>query len=334
MRVTASAPAKIILFGEHSVVYGKPAIAAAIDLRTYVTARFNENGRIKIEARDIKTPGLIVSFSENEIYFESDYGKAAEVLSYVRQAIELVREESDRSGKGVTVSITSQIPVGAGLGSSAAVAVATIGAVSRLFGLELSPEEVGKLGHRVELLVQGASSGIDPTVSAIGGFIHYQNGSFEHLPFMELPLVVGYTGSSGSTKELVAMVRESYEDMPEVIGPILNSMGMLVGKAKDVITGKHGVDLKFGLLGRLMNVNHGLLDALGVSTKKLSELVYAARVAGALGAKITGAGGGGCMYALAPKRQSEVATAIKIAGGTPMITRISRDGLRIEEVER
>ncbi|NJF24965.1 mevalonate kinase [Thermococcus sp. Bubb.Bath] len=331
--VLASAPAKIILFGEHSVVYGKPAIAAAIDLRTYVSAEFNNTGAIKIEAHDIKTPGLIVSFSEDSIYFESDYGKAAEVLGYVRQAIELVKEEADTNGRGITVSITSQIPVGAGLGSSAAVAVATIGAVSRLLGLELSNEEVGKLGHRVELLVQGASSGIDPTVSAIGGFIHYQKGKFEHLPFMELPIVVGYTGSSGSTKELVAMVRKNYEEMPGIFEPVLNSMGRLVEKAKEVITSDLDRELKFQTLGKLMNINHGLLDALGVSTKKLSELVYAARVAGALGAKITGAGGGGCMYALAPGKQSEVATAITIAGGTPMITRISREGIRIEEVE-
>ena len=331
MRVLASAPAKIILFGEHSVVYGKPAIAAAIDLRTYVRAEFNSNGAIKIEAKDIRVPGLTVSFSEDEIYFESDYGKAAEVLSYVRQAIELVREEAGKD-KGVTVSITSQIPVGAGLGSSAAVAVATIGAVSRLFGLELTNEEIGKLGHRVELLVQGASSGIDPTVSAIGGFIHYEKGNFEHLPFMELPIVVGHTGSSGSTKELVAMVRRTYEEMPDVIEPLLVAMGKIVGKARDVITSDLGGELRLEQLGRLMNINHGLLDALGVSTKKLSELVYAARVAGAIGAKITGAGGGGCMYALAPEKQSEVATAITIAGGTPMITRISREGLRIEEV--
>jgi mevalonate kinase len=332
MRVLASAPAKIILFGEHSVVYGKPAIAAAIDLRTYVWAGFNDRGAIKIEAKDIRVPGLTVSFSEDEIYFESDYGKAAEVLSYVRQAIELVREEADANGKGVIVSITSQIPVGAGLGSSAAVAVATIGAVSKLLGLELTNGEIGKLGHKVELLVQGASSGIDPTVSAIGRFIHYEKGDFEHLPFMELPIVVGYTGSSGSTKELVAMVRRTYEEMPEVIEPVLVAMGKIVEKARDVITSDLDEELRFSRLGRLMNLNHGLLDALGVSTKKLSELVYAARVAGAIGAKITGAGGGGCMYALAPENQSEVATAITIAGGTPMITRISREGLRIEEV--
>ena len=332
MRVLASAPAKIILFGEHSVVYGKPAIAAAIDLRTYVRAEFNDSGAIKIEAKDIRVPGLTVSFSEDEIYFESDYGKAAEVLSYVRQAIELVREEADANDKGITVSITSQIPVGAGLGSSAAVAVATIGAVSKLLGLELTNEEIGKLGHKVELLVQGASSGIDPTVSAIGGFIHYEKGSFEHLPFMELPIVVGYTGSSGSTKELVAMVRRTYEEMPGVIEPVLVAMGKIVEKAREVIVSDLDEEVRFEKLGRLMNINHGLLDALGVSTKKLSELVYAARVAGAIGAKITGAGGGGCMYALAPKNQSEVATAITIAGGTPMITRISREGLRIEEV--
>ncbi|MDV3103178.1 mevalonate kinase [Thermococcus waiotapuensis] len=332
MRVLASAPAKIILFGEHSVVYGKPAIAAAINLRTYVRAEFNDSKRIKIEAHDIKTPGLIVSFSENEIYFESDYGKAAEVLSYVRQAIELVMEEADANGKGVTVSITSQIPVGAGLGSSAAVAVATIGAVSKLLGLELTREEIAKLGHRVELLVQGASSGVDPTISAIGGIIHYEKGKFEHLPFVELPIVVGYTGSSGPTKELVAMVRRTYEEMPEIVEPILTSMGKVVEEAIETLLSELEEGMKLARLGRLMNINHGLLDALGVSTKKLSELVYAARTAGALGAKITGAGGGGCMYALAPEKQSEVATAITIAGGTPIITEISREGLRIEEV--
>jgi len=333
MRVLASAPAKIILFGEHSVVYGKPAIAAAIDLRTYVKAEFNENGRIRIEAKDIRTPGLTVSFSEDQIYFETDYGKAAEVLSYVREAINLVMEEAGQR-KGVTVSITSQIPVGAGLGSSAAVAVATIGAVSRLFGLELDKSEIAKLGHKVELLVQGASSGIDPTVSAVGGFLYYQKGSFESLPVVELPIVVGYTGSSGSTKELVAKVRKNYEEMPEIIEPILNSMGKLVEKAREVILAEYDKEIKFKLLGTLMNINHGLLDALGVSTKSLSDLVYASREAGALGAKITGAGGGGCMYALAPGKQSEVATAIKIAGGMPMVTKISREGLRIEEVEK
>ncbi len=332
MKVLASAPAKIILFGEHSVVYGKPAIAAAINLRTYVRAEFNNSDRIKIEAKDIKTPGLIVSFSENEIYFESDYGKAAEVLSYVRQAIELVRDEADANGRGITVSITSQIPVGAGLGSSAAVAVSTIGAVSKLLGLELSNEEIARLGHRVELLVQGVSSGIDPTVSALGGFIHYENGKFEHLPFVDLPVVVGYTGSSGSTKELVAMVRDTYEDIPDIIEPILAAMGKVVEKARETLLLGEDGRWKLGRLGELMNINHGLLDALGVSTKKLSELVYAARTAGALGAKITGAGGGGCMYALAPEKQSEVATAITIAGGTPMVTEISREGLRIEEV--
>lgn len=330
-RVLASAPAKIILFGEHSVVYGKPAIAAAIDLRTYVRAEFNENGRIRIEAKDIRTPGLTVSFSEDQIYFETDYGKAAEVLSYVREAINLVMEEAGVQ-KGITVSITSQIPVGAGLGSSAAVAVATIGAVSRLLGLELSKKEIAKLGHKVELLVQGASSGIDPTVSAVGDFLYYQKGSFESLPVVELPIVVGYTGSSGSTKELVAKVRRNYEEMPEIIEPILNSMGNLVEKAREVILAEYDREIKFQLLGRLMNINHGLLDALGVSTKSLSDLVYASREAGALGAKITGAGGGGCMYALAPGKQSEVATAIKIAGGVPMITKISREGLRIEDV--
>ncbi|MCD6140109.1 MAG: mevalonate kinase, partial [Thermococcus sp.] len=146
------------------------------------------------------------------------------------------------------------------------------------------------------------------------------------------PIVVGYTGSSGSTKELVTKVRKSFDEMPEIIDPILSSMGKVVEKAREIILAEYNKEIKFELLGRLMNINHGLLDALGVSTKSLSDLVYASREAGALGAKITGAGGGGCMYALAPGKQSEVATAIKIAGGMPIVTKISREGLRIEDI--
>ena len=327
-KVTASAPGKIILFGEHSVVYGKPAIAASIDIRTKVEAERLEENRIKIEANDIKVPGLTLSFKEDQIFMEADYGKAAEILGYVKKAVDLVLQKTDVD-TGISLSISSDIPVGAGLGSSAAVADATIASVSELVGIELTNKEIGKLGHETELSVQGNSSGIDPMVQAIGGFIYYKDGNFEELPFQDLPIVLGYTGSKGNTGELVSGVKRRLKDDPDLMEPIVDSMGNLVEQSRQILEGEFD-SKKFG---SLMNVNQGLLSSLGVSNKELADLVYATRKAGALGSKLTGAGGGGCMYAYCPGMCEEVSTAIEVAGGTPMPTNIAKEGVRIEKRE-
>ncbi|OQC50039.1 MAG: Mevalonate kinase [Euryarchaeota archaeon ADurb.Bin023] len=106
----------------------------------------------------------------------------------------------------------------------------------------------------------------------------------------------------------------------------MDAMEDIASKSKKILS-ENG-DIKE--LGTLMNINNGLLEAIGVSTKELSELVFASRISGALGAKITGAGGGGCMYALAPNKQREVETAIKIAGGIPIRTKTTDEGVRVE----
>ncbi len=327
-KVTASAPGKIILFGEHSVVYGKPAIAASIDTRTFIEAERLEEDRIKIEANDIKVPGLTLSFKEDQIFMEADYGKAAEILGYVKKAVDLVLKKTDVD-TGISLSISSDIPVGAGLGSSAAVANATIASVSELLGINLTNREIGELGHETELSVQGNSSGIDPMVQAIGGLIYYKDGNFKQIPFRKLPIVLGYTGSKGNTGKLVEEVKKRLEEDPEVMEPVVESMGNLVDQSRESLEGEFDSEK----LGRLMNINHGLLSALGVSTKELSDLVYATRSAGALGSKLTGAGGGGCMYAYCPGRCDEVSTAIEVAGGTPISTKIAKEGVRIEKRE-
>lgn len=326
--VTASSPGKVILFGEHSVVHGKPAIAASINTRTYVDAWRNEEKGIKIEADDIKVPGLTLSFKEDQIIMEADYGKAAEILGYVKNAVDLVLEKTNLDS-GISLSISSDIPVGAGLGSSAAVANASIAAVSELLGVELDNREIGELGHKTELSVQGSSSGIDPLVQAVGGIIYYKDGEFTELPFKEIPIVIGYTGNKGNTTKLVKEVNNRLEEDPEIMSPIIESMGDLVEKSRKLFEN----ELEQNKLGSIMNINHGLLSSLGVSNKELSDLVYATREAGALGSKLTGAGGGGCMYAFCPDKQEEVSTAIEIAGGTPILTGISKEGVKIERRE-
>jgi mevalonate kinase len=320
-----SAPGKIILFGEHSVVYGKGAIASAIDLRTYTDGKLLKEKVIKIHANDLKIPGLSISFSEEEIFLGTDYSKAGVVVSYVKSAIDRVFDEYG-SRKGFEISIRSDIPVGAGLGSSAAVVIPTLKLLSELLEMKLSNEEIAKMGKEVEFEVQGSSSGIDPAVSALGGGVYFKKGKIERFSAPNLPLIVGYTGEKGSTKILLEKVKALKEEYPGIIDNIMDAMEEIADKGRKILSDNG--DLKE--LGSLMNINNGLLEAIGVSTKELSELVFASRISGAIGAKITGAGGGGCMYALAPNKIKEVETAIRIAGGIPIKTRTTDEGVRIE----
>ncbi|HOC77212.1 MAG TPA: mevalonate kinase [Methanofastidiosum sp.] len=320
-----SAPGKIILFGEHSVVYGRGAIASAIDLRTYTEGKLLNEKTIKIHANDLKIPGLSISFSEEEIFLGTDYGKAGYVVSYVKSAIERIFTEYG-SRKGFEISIRSDIPVGAGLGSSAAVVVPTLKLLSELLEMNLKNEDIARMGKEVEFEVQGSSSGLDPAVSALGGGVYFKKGKIERFSAPQLPIIVGYTGEKGSTKVLLEKVKILREEYPEIVEDIMDAMEDIADKGRKILT--EDGDLKE--LGKLMNINNGLLEAIGVSTKELSDLVFASRISGALGAKITGAGGGGCMYALTPNKRSEVETAIRIAGGIPIKTKTTDEGVRIE----
>lgn len=320
-----SAPGKIILFGEHSVVYGRGAIASAIDLRTYTEGKLLNEKTIKIHANDLKIPGLSISFSEEEIFLGTDYGKAGYVVSYVKSAIERIFTEYG-SRKGFEISIRSDIPVGAGLGSSAAVVVPTLKLLSELLEMNLKNEDIARMGKEVEFEVQGSSSGLDPAVSALGGGVYFKKGKIERFSAPQLPIIVGYTGEKGSTKVLLEKVKILRDEYPEIVEDIMDAMEDIADKGRKILT--EDGDLKE--LGKLMNINNGLLEAIGVSTKELSDLVFASRISGALGAKITGAGGGGCMYALTPNKRSEVETAIRIAGGIPIKTKTTDEGVRIE----
>jgi len=322
--VTASAPAKVILFGEHFVVYGEPAVVLAIDKRAYATAQLRKDKRIHINSTDLGAAG---TFSGERFQAEKGGSKARLKLEPVKNAVQQVLEKAERKA-GVNVRINSDIPVSAGLGSSAAVATSTVVAVSNLLEIELSRDQIFRMAYESERLVHGTPSGIDPAVSTYGGTLQFQRGK-DFVPLSvqsNIPLVIGNTNLMRSTGELVAIVRHIREQYTSIIDPIITAGGKISGDAVEAL--RRG-DLQ--TVGELMNINHALLCAVGVSHEVLEHLIYAARRGGALGAKLTGGGGGGCMIALAEeKKLKQVMTAIERAGGTAFEARKTNEGVRIE----
>lgn len=298
-----SAPGKIYLFGEHAVVYGKTAIACAVNLRTRVSVERSDDVVIRSV---IGTTGI-------------DHA----VHPYISKCIEKMRSRAEI--RGVKIDIESDIPVSAGLGSSAAVTVAVLSGLNEEFGAGLDKMHIASLGHEIETEVQGAASPTDTYVSTMGGIVVIPGK--KRIPVIGCRIVIGNTNSGVTEKKtarLVAGVRELLANSPGEVMPVIDAIGRIAEAGERVVNSCDYVSI-----GRLMNVNHGLLDALGVGTARLAELVYAARDAGAFGAKITGAGGGGCMFALTDDPQ-KVAAAIEDAGGTAIVTRITEDGVRQE----
>ena len=300
MSVTASAPGKAILFGEHAVVYSKPAIALAVDRRVKVTIT---DGNQTIEGKEdniiIKVPDLDLTgyiCADGSISHTGDGNTG--ILEFVKSAFFKLDLKRDLS-----LEIDLGIPIGAGLGSSAAVTVATLAAASKFNQIEMTKMELAEIAHQVELEVQGSASILDTTLSVYGGLI-YLSKDKKPIPLEfagELPLVVGYTYYSGNTGKLVGGVKKLRDRHPSIIKPIIDSIERLTNEARQAILKN---DQK--RIGELMNINHGLLDAMGVNTLELSSMVYKARKAGALGSKITGAGGGGSIIAYCPEKAQEV----------------------------
>ncbi|HEW93416.1 mevalonate kinase [Candidatus Geothermarchaeota archaeon] len=335
MEVVASAPGKITLYGEHAVVYGKPAIVASIDKRVYVRCRLRSDKSITIRALNLQVPGIILTYNKDgEVILKTDYGRVLSAVSYIREAINLTSRYLNEF-KGADLTIESNMPVGAGLGTSAAVSVATIAAYSKALGHDLDLHNIAKLAWNTEKNIQGIASPMDTSISTFGGIVYltYDGVNFSIDPLhidVEFNIVIGYVKRQYKTKEMVEKVKSYLQRHPDLVKPIIDLIGDLVNDAKKALIKG---DLEYA--GELMNINHGLLDALGVSSKELNDLVYAARAFGAYGSKLSGAGGGGSMIALTDsERVQQIITAIRILNGLPIGTEIGGDGVRYESIDK
>jgi len=224
-----------------------------------------------------------------------------------------------------SVYVRSMLPSSSGLGSSAAVTVATLSAINDEFGVGYSRDEIASAAYGIEKKVQkGKASTTDTYVATFGGMVLITGDSKRRLPPVNMHLVVGCSQVSHSTAKMVGLVADMRNKHPGIVNPILDAIGEVAMSALHTFA-------KPKEFGCYMDVNHALLEALGVGHPALTRLVLSARAAGAYGAKITGAGGGGSIIALCPKRaKSRVAGAIESCDARAILTTIDTDGARKE----
>ncbi len=283
--MTVSAPGKLMLFGEHAVVYGYPCIVTAVSERLVV-----------------------------------EPGESSGDTRFIDAAVKLWGQP------GQKFSAQSVFSDKYGFGSSSAVTVATLKALKP----NASNQELFEAAYKIILDVQGVGSGFDVAAAVFGGTMYYiKNKAIEPLVIKDMPLVVGYTGAKSNTVDLVNMVAKKREQYPEKIDRIFQAIAKIVEEAKVKM-----LEGDWERVGRLMDFNQEYLRDLGVSSEKLEALISAAKGAGAYGAKLSGAGGGDCMIALAPPDKRQAAEdAIAEAGGEVVQVSSNAPGVRIETTD-
>ncbi len=315
--IAASAPGKIILFGEHAVVYHRPAIAVPFTgVRARVAAMadpLGPPGRVKIDAPDIHLQTTLDQLPGDD-----------PIAIVIRGVWETLGIESMPA---VSLRISSNIPSSAGLGSSAAVAAALARATASFIGCPLTDEQVSQIAYRAEQRLHGNPSGIDNTVVVYARPVFFVRGKpIEFLRLSEpLHLVIADTGIQSSTADMVRALRERREAAPDRHEAWFDQIAAIVLRARALLEEGNSA-----ALGPLMYANHALLQSLSVSCPELDRLVEAASKAGALGAKLSGGGGGGNIIALVQDgRQEQVAESLREAGAVwTKSTTVPADGAR------
>ncbi len=297
-RSTASANGKVILLGEHAVLYGRQALATPIPLAVHARVKRGHSGvRLRVPRW-----GIDSAWETGRLHRDS-----------VLKAIDTILFQMGISKPSIEIDIFPQVPQAMGLGSSAAAAVAVTRALAAHYDLKLDAADVNRIAFEAERMIHGQSSGIDNTVISYAAPLVFRAGSPLSTSFLRvgrtLPLVVGLSREGSLTAPMVARVRKGWQRNREAYRSLFRQIGHQVAEARAAI--RHG-DLE--ALGQRMNANQQLLRALDVSTPELEAMIRVARKHDALGAKLTGGGGGGAMIALCAHDTSAVAGALNAQG--------------------
>ena len=340
-KVTVSAPGKLMLLGEHAVVYNHPCLVTAVDQRMWATVEVISEPVFELQAPDVQITGYKKSISEIGQGNIPKRAKFVEVAvanlfshpelvsgSRFRNKFGMTKRQVQNDNLGIRITTKSEFSTRYGFGSSSASILCTIKAISELFNLGLSKKELFDISYKTVLDIQGKGSGFDVTAAVYGGTLYFVTGGrvIEPLNIKSLPLVVGYSGVKADTVNLINKVKESFVNRQDKLNAIFNGIENLVNQGKEAL-----IKMNWQTLGKLMNKNQDLLKELGVSIEKLDNMIKAALNAGAYGAKLSGAGGGDCMIVTTTENKKlAVEEAIIHAGGKVINVETNAEGVRVE----
>jgi len=299
-----SAPGKLMLLGEHAVLHGRRCLVCAVDKRLSITVRPRQDDDVNI-ASDLGSYHATLRRPHIDAAFR-----------FICTAID---QHKDWLNHGFDLNIETDFVATLGLGSSAAVTAAMTAAIFYLAGREAKPMEIFDHSLTTVRTVQGGGSGADLAASVFGGLLLYRFMPNEIIPLPHtFPLTVVYSGSKMPTTQVIQLVDERRKQFPDVYDLIYDAMDRSAATAADAVKAENWPDL-----GRLLDMNQGLMDAIGVSNRRLSTIVHSMREApGILGAKISGSGLGDCVVGLGAPRAEFGFKTIPMA--------MSRDGVRID----
>lgn len=318
--VKASAPGKLMIFGEHIAVYGRPCIVTAVNHRMSVLIEKRKDDKIIINAPEVNVKDYKISVNE----LSNQYPKE---VSFVLAAVKNFFDKYSCKS-GLDIETHSEFSSKFGFGSSSAVTVSTLKAMTELFDNKMTNNELFNISYKTILDVQRVSSGFDIASAIFGGIIYFAKKGevIEKMDIKEIPLIVGYTGVKADTPTLINKVSRMLEKEPKKFNDIFDKIENIVIKAKEKIKSSEWYEV-----GRFMNENQKYLDILDVSSPELDRLISSANKAGVYGSKLSGAGGGDCMIALASKEKIfAVSEAIEKAGGIIIPVETNVEGVRIE----
>ena len=319
-KITASAPGKLMILGEHAVVYGYPCIVTAVDQRVRVTVEQNGEGEIHVCSPNV---GLDEYHKKIPKLGRGDVPKS---MTFVEHLVKRFYEKNQMS-EGIRITTESDFSSQFGFGSSAAVVVALAKALSEYFRTPMTNHELFEMAYQAVLDVQGVGSGFDVAASVYGGTLYYVSPGkvIENLYVGELPMIVGYTGIKADTPTLIRQVAELKRN-EKWVDSVFAEIEELSNEGRVSIKANNWQDL-----GKLIARNQVLLESLNVSSKELDKLIASANKAGALGSKLSGAGGGDCMIAFCElTKRDEIVEAIKHDGGIWMDVKTGAEGVRLE----
>ncbi len=350
MSQTVIAPGRVVLFGEHQDYLGLPVIPAAIDLHISVTGKVDTSNIYRINLPDL---GRVEEFSANDLLNLPD-------RAYLQSCVKILQQEEiiPLTG-GVSATITSKIPIRAGLSSSSALTVVWIKFLAELHEHKLDPMELTELAFRAEVLEFNEPGGMMDQMVIANGYVNYEE--FDPIPVCtrllnRFPgLVIGDSNEKKDTLNTLSKIRQGVKtaldsiDIMHVKNVAINeleelnnidpfSKSCLTAAVKNYAYTKSAYtefrnykeNFNYNLIGYLMNDHHNVLrDYLNISTPKIEKMILAANKAGALGCKITGSGNGGCMIAFCPGKEKEVATAIQSEGGLPYTVQVASGASKI-----